>query len=497
MKQSTRKCRGLFRRRIINSDNKFINWYEFFPSAGGDLDGDLYFVSWHQNLFSHPEKELFPPMDYTAPAKKLSPFDITPGDMTTFMMDYIRSDQLGVIDNAHKAHADHQAQGVESDKCLLLAEAHSLAVDAPKTGVWPDIAELELRLDQYPDFMMKTDKPSYKSNKLLGKLYRACRAFKRSAEQSLPTDIQRPVVDGAFVVKGYKKYVKEARELYSEYSENLDRLMTIYGINTEAELVSGCFRKLHKRLSKERTEVAEIVERLVSDVRMKFRKQFFEEFKMDISRHKSEKLENIEIHQKASAWYHVAYADSPSAPRGNTKSTRFLSFPWVVDDVMASIRERKKTGLACNFSVAQQRVVPVGLAQDISEFHFKGPKVDDISQELIKRLQEDKEMLLQQYKRRLSGRNLVRQRIQSTYRGLSVSVFGSTATLLFREDSDVDLCVYETTRKNPRNVSKKEQLTILKSLTPLMGKIFKYTRLVGRAKVPVSRLWLSLELCMG
>ena len=233
-------------------------------------------------------------MDYSAPSKMLSPSDITPADMTRFIMDYIRSDQLGVIDNAHKAHADHQAQGVESEKCLLLAEAHSLAVDAPKTGVWPNVMALDLRLDQYPDFMMKADKPSYKSNKLLGKLYRACRAFKRNAEQSLPTDIQRPVLDRAFVVQGYKKYVEEAHVLYTEYSENLDRLMTIYGISTEAELVSGCFRKLHKRLSKERTEVAEIVRKLVSDVREKFRKQFFEEFKMDTSRHKTEKLQSIQ-----------------------------------------------------------------------------------------------------------------------------------------------------------------------------------------------------------
>ena len=154
---------------------------------------------------------------------------------------------------------------------------------------------------------------------------------------------------------------------------------------------------------------------------------------------------------------------------------------------MASIRERKKTGLACNFSVEQPRFVPRGLTQEVSEYNIMGPKVDDISRELMKRLQDDKDMMLEQYKRRLSGKNLVRQFVQNRYEGLNVVVFGSSATLLFREDSDVDLCVYEKARKNPRNFGKKEQLKLLKSLTPLMGKMFKNTRLVGKAKVPVSR----------
>ena len=99
---------------------------------GGDLDGDLYFVCWNKDLL--PRKPNFPPMDYQALDKQEESEPITAADMTKFVVNYIRCDQLGVIDNAHKALADQENDGVESKVCLHLAEIHSLAVDAPKTG---------------------------------------------------------------------------------------------------------------------------------------------------------------------------------------------------------------------------------------------------------------------------------------------------------------------------------------------------------------------------
>ncbi|KAK3698052.1 hypothetical protein QZH41_010823, partial [Actinostola sp. cb2023] len=427
--------------------------------AGGDLDGDLYFVSWRQDLLSDPEKELFTPMDYDAPPKKQIPRDVTPADMTEFLMNYIRSDQLGIIDNAHKAHADLQAQGIESKKCLLLAEAHSLAVDAPKTGCWPAVSSRDLKVAKCPDFMMKTDKPSYKSGKVLGKLYRACRALKRNTEQS-PDIKPRSVIDGSFAVPEYKIFLEKARSQYSKYSDTIQQLMSSYGIASEAELVSGCFRKLYKRLSRERTEVAEIVGRLVEDVRMKFRKRFFKEFLMDGSRHKPQQLINRRIHQKAYAWYYVAYAEETG-----THGARFLSFPWIVDDVMVSIRAVKKRST---------RDVSVTCPQ---------PKVNDVTQILITYLREDKDKLITEYKRRLSGRNQITKQIKGPWPNLQIAAFGSTATFLFREDSDVDLCFFYNV---PRpQMTKKEQLKLLRSFKPVLCKLFTNVRLVDRAKVPV------------
>ena len=115
-------------------------------------------------------------MDYPSLPKLEQTEPITTRDMTKFVVDYIRSDQLGVIDNAHKALADIEKDGVQSRKCLCLAELHSLAVDAPKTGKWPSTQGI--KIEMFPDFMMKSDKPSYPSEKVIGKLFRRCRKFK-------------------------------------------------------------------------------------------------------------------------------------------------------------------------------------------------------------------------------------------------------------------------------------------------------------------------------
>lgn len=445
------------------------NMFSFNP--GGDLDGDLYFVTWHEDLLCDSERELFPPMDYEAPPKEEKDGDITPADMTKFLMDYIRSDQLGIIDNAHKAHADQEPQGVESDRCLLLAKAHHLAVDAPKTGCWPDLKPWDIKVKKYPDFMMKNDKPSYKSEKVLGKLYRACRALKRNTEQNSSIDTKRPVVDRAFVVRGYESFVEDAREVYFKYCNSIEEIMSSYGIASEAELISGCFRKLYKRLSRERNEIAEIVIRLVQDVRFKFRKKFFREFQLDASPHKEQVLMNPRIHQKAYAWYHVSYSEEPNTPQNK----RFLSFPWVVDDVMTSIRDTNRK---------EARKESLG---NVSSFMMILSKVNNVTESLMKSFADEKDQLLTDYKRRLSGRNQIVNRIQeSTRLNLTIATFGSTATFLFREDSDVDLCAFYNTRTCQLK-TKKEQLNLLRILKPVLCRLFVNVRLVDRAKVPVSK----------
>lgn len=98
---------------------------------------------------------------------------ITVTDMVKFVCEYIEKDNLGVIDNTHKALSD--SQGMDSESCITLAELHSLAVDAPKTGKWAKVSReilVEVKDAGYPDFMMKASKKTYESVRILGKIFR-------------------------------------------------------------------------------------------------------------------------------------------------------------------------------------------------------------------------------------------------------------------------------------------------------------------------------------
>lgn len=100
--------------------------------SGGDLDGDTYHIIFDVN--PRPT-QVFLPAEYA----KQTPRELTglvqQKDMTDFFVDFMETDQLGRICNAHKMIADQSAEGVRDPKCIQLAEMASTAVDFSKTGI--------------------------------------------------------------------------------------------------------------------------------------------------------------------------------------------------------------------------------------------------------------------------------------------------------------------------------------------------------------------------
>ena len=422
------------------------------------MDGDLYFVCWDKSLL--PTKPLFPPMDYDPPPKRTESGPITVSHMTEFFSEYIQSDQLGVIDNAHKAHADMEEESVSSERCLMLANLHSLAVDAPKTGEWPKMPK-DARVAAFPDYMMKPDKPSYVSGKVLGKLYRGCRAFKDTISE-VPTKSAK--VDSTLLVPGFESYLVDAGNLYEEYKDQLGTLMNLYGIETEAELLTGCFRKLQNRLGREKTEISEIVNRVLKETRITMRRKFFDEFGLDTTRHDDTEIKS-DMKRKASAWYYVAY--EPAHRRGGAAADQeqFLSFPWVVHDVMLAIRKG---------SVDPQG--PSNVAASVGK-------------SLMEMFEREKPSLLSGFKERIRVRAALSTTMRNqTDQNASLVLVGSSATLLFERESDINLCVLESHAVQQSHQDTKSQVEVLKKLRPAMKKHFRRTMLADSAQVPVSKL---------
>ena len=79
--------------------------------------------------------------------------------------------------------------------------------------------------------------------------------------------------------------------------------MRLYGIETEAEIITGCFMKLRNRLRKEKTEISELIGEELFAIRLYLRREFFREFGSDGQWLKDEVLISDEMRLKASAWY--------------------------------------------------------------------------------------------------------------------------------------------------------------------------------------------------
>ncbi|GMH35082.1 hypothetical protein BSKO_02950 [Bryopsis sp. KO-2023] len=428
--------------------------------SGSDLDGDLYHVIWDPNLV--PIQEMFEPMDYTAPEKKEIEGKIDVSHMVSFICQYIENDNLGQIDNAHKALAD--SGDVDSDHCLKLAELHSLAVDAPKTGQWakiPDDIQKELSLKGYPDFMMQKGSRSYNSEKVLGKIYRESQkcssAAQLAADGGAGGGKEDIPLDETFLWEGFEDYLPDARQARTKYNLQLLSIMGSFGIGSEAEAISGCIDRIHLKFGRERVEAANIIEDLRKGLVGSFVKKFHEDL---VGEGEDARL------KKASAWYYVTYhpeEDTETFFRNNDV-LKMLSFPWVVSDILCEVRAKN----------AQKGICPVVI-----------DRLTWTSKTILGYFLKEKHFVTMG----LKARGRVLSELQNSLAAIGgLHMYGSSAVLTFETESDLDVVLIP---EGGSEMGTKEQIRMLRSVRKtLKGKASK-SNLVSNAPVPF------LELTVG
>lgn len=247
------------------------------------------------------------------------------------------NDSLGVISNAHVVHADNQPAMARSIECQELAKLVSIAVDFPKTGV-PAIIPQNLRPRRYPDFMEKDDKETYQSERVLGKLFRQVKA---ASLEKMPSATPRQDIEQAFdtdmVVRGYEEFIDMAKYHKNLYDRKLIGLMNQYGIETEAEAVSGNILNLARQHARRPGNIIERIRDAVSSL--------IDEARLWFERN-ADDLVDDDIYAKASAWYHATYhPDHIKVSAIGKREVHLLSFPWVVYDVLLQIK--KSAGSSC------------------------------------------------------------------------------------------------------------------------------------------------------
>ncbi|KAG9142261.1 hypothetical protein Leryth_007687 [Lithospermum erythrorhizon] len=308
--------------------------------SGSDLDGDVYFVSWDRDLI--PSKQISP-MDYTAAPTIELDHDVTIEEVQEYFTNYIVNDSLGIIANAHTVFADRELLRAMSQPCIELAQLFSTAVDFPKTGV-PAVIPPDLRVKVYPDFMEKSDKTTYESQSVIGKLFREVKKISPvESIEAFTREVARKSYDHDMEVEGFEQYIDEAFEFKMEYDYKLGNLMDYYGIKTEAEILSGGILKMSK--SFDRRKDAEAVSFAMRSLRKEARSWF--------SKKGSEP--DDDPYAKASAWYHVTYHHSYwGSYNEGTDRAHFISFPWCVYDKLIHIKRNRFNRIPDSLPIQQQ-----------------------------------------------------------------------------------------------------------------------------------------------
>ncbi|KAL4637957.1 hypothetical protein ACB092_03G116100 [Castanea dentata] len=265
-----------------------------------DLDGDLYFVCWDPDLI--PPRQI-QPMEYIGANTKPLDHDVTIEEVQEYFVDYILNNRLGIIDNAHIVFADSEPRRAMSPECIELVKLHSIVVDSPKSGVVAEIHH-RLRVMKYPDFMEKSDKRTYKSKRVIGKLFREVKdlASLMSPVTPFTSEVAKQCYDADMEVDGFKDYISDAFYYKRQYDRKMLSLMDYYGIETEAEILSGHILTMSKSFEKRRD--MEEINYSVMALRNEARSWFNEGSELDSD------TDVVNAKAKASAWYHITYHPS-------------------------------------------------------------------------------------------------------------------------------------------------------------------------------------------
>ncbi|KAF7045993.1 hypothetical protein CFC21_055053 [Triticum aestivum] len=256
------------------------------------------------------------------------------------------SDNLGMISNAHVVHADLSDFGAMDEKCIHLAELAATAVDFPKTGKFVAMPSY-LRPKIYPDFLLKEDSKSYKSEKILGRLYRS---IQEDSSGNWDSDeawtLHDLPYDNDLEVAGASDFLASAWQCKCSYDRQLNSLLNQYGVRTEAELVTGHIWSLPRNNSRKLVDVKDRVKNAYNAFQKEYR-SVFESLTSDEVEISDDDVKNLFYEMKASAWYQVTYH-----PKWTEKSRALLdpddeegmpvrlSFAWITVDYLVRIMLR-------------------------------------------------------------------------------------------------------------------------------------------------------------
>ena len=226
--------------------------------SGGDLDGDIYYVSWNKDIIDGIVKRNIPPQEDPKYPSKVNDENknnnnsnnnkslivdktISMNDVILSHINTMKNDLVPLISNLYLAHADNDLiHGPFNEKCKMLSDLFIIAIDSQKNGKFISqeiLSEQKLLLNTYPDFLETDSYKTYRSPGILGLLYRLCNEkefideydfyeYTNSINQSYYLDVE---------LFDYKclPYTHQMLKIYNKYESDLKALMVKYNFTDE------------------------------------------------------------------------------------------------------------------------------------------------------------------------------------------------------------------------------------------------------------------------
>lgn len=275
--------------------------------SGGDLDGDLYYVIWDQDVVP-PRLKIPGEKVVEVETKEMASLDCdnSADAMMQFYCDYVSKNQLGIIANAHLAIADKL--GMRHPQSIELARYVAAETDAPKKGFTVGKVDQKLLPTEYPDFMQKPDKQSYRSETILGELF-------RQAHPLLDVLYEKRIIVSPRAVVNLSGVLHNIEGFYSLYSFEIKKLLQSFELESEVDLFSGTpiWRKGYMSEFKKQNQLRLTVAENVAEFWKKWQ-GIFENWRSEVANDKA----------KVNEWYR-----RPHSSQEPVHSFSFLAMPYV------------------------------------------------------------------------------------------------------------------------------------------------------------------------
>ena len=246
--------------------------------SGGDLDGDVYYVSWNKDIIDGIIKRNVAPQDDPKYPQniKIEENNITGIlnsniilDKTISMNDVIlshintmKNDLVPLISNLYLAHADNDLiHGPFNEKCRMLSDLFIIAIDSQKNGKFINqdiLKEKNLFLQIYPDFLETDSYNNYRSPGILGTLYRLCN------EKIFLDEFEYYEFQNSYLMSYYLDvelfdhkclpFTHEMLKIYIKYESEVKALMQKYNFSDEVSF----FLNVDIRNSKNNKKIREV-----------------------------------------------------------------------------------------------------------------------------------------------------------------------------------------------------------------------------------------------
>lgn len=177
---------------------------------------------------------------------------------------------------------------------------------------------------------------TYTSKKPQGQIYHISTQLKE-----MPFITNQCLYDPRLFLDDMYEYITEARNSKEKYNHGLRILMGQYSVRTEIEFISGYIVQWPKYLStKDRHN---FIERIKSAY-IRFKREWRHHFELEFAGYQGPDLQE-KMKAKTAAWYYVTYhrSEYKSDVTYNTTLSRYMSFPWVLDDYIVNIAYHNDT----------------------------------------------------------------------------------------------------------------------------------------------------------